>query len=167
MIIKATALSLTKHNKVNSYWMEDRIRVNKHVHIGMAVAVEDGLLVPVIRNADQKSLSQIAMEAKDFGAKAKEKSLQPADWEGNTFTISNLGMMGIEEFTAIINPPDACILAVGTIREVPVVREGQIVPGSMMKLTMSCDHRVVDGAKGANFLKTLREMLEDPIRMLV
>ena len=167
LVIKACAVALRKHPEINSSWLGDKIRINHSVNIGMAVAVEDGLLVPVIRNADQKALSQIAMEAKEFGAKAKEKRLQPADWEGNTFTISNLGMMGIDEFTAIINPPDACILAVGTIREVPVVKDGQIVPGSMMKLTMSCDHRVVDGAKGANFLKTLRELLEDPIRMLV
>jgi len=167
LVIKACASALRLHPEINSSWLGDKIRINHNVNIGMAVAVEEGLLVPVIRNADMKSLSKISAEAKEFGAKAKEKKLQPADWEGNTFTISNLGMMGIDEFTAIINPPDACILAVGSIREVPVVREGQIVPGSMMKVTLSCDHRVVDGAKGANFLKTLREMLEDPIRMMI
>jgi pyruvate dehydrogenase E2 component (dihydrolipoamide acetyltransferase) len=137
------------------------------VNIGVAVAVEEGLLVPVVRFADTKSLSQIAAEVKDLGARAKSKKLQPSDWEGNTFTISNLGMFGIEEFTAIINPPDACILAVGGIKETAIVKDGQIKIGNVMKVTMSCDHRVVDGAVGSAFLVTLKGLLEDPIRMLV
>jgi pyruvate dehydrogenase E2 component (dihydrolipoamide acetyltransferase) len=167
MVIKATAVALKQNPKVNSSWLGDKIRYNQHVHIGMAVAVEDGLLVPVIRFADSKSLSQISTEAKDLSGKAKAKKLQPADWAGNTFTISNLGMFGIEQFTAIVNPPDACILAVGGIKEVPIVKNGQIVPGNLMKVTLSCDHRVVDGAVGSAFLVTLKSLLEDPIRLLV
>ncbi len=167
MIVKACALALRKNPNVNASWLGDKIRYNKHVHIGVAVAINDGLVVPVIRFADNKSLAQLAAETGDLAERAKGRKLQPADWEGNTFTISNLGMMGIEEFTAIINPPDACILAVGGINKVPVVKNGQIVPGNVMKLTMSCDHRVVDGAVGAAFLKTLKEYLEDPVRMLV
>lgn len=167
MIVKAAALALRQNPAVNASWLGDKIRYNKHVHIGVAVAINDGLVVPVIRFADNKSLSQLAAETGDLAERAKARKLQPADWEGNTFTISNLGMMGIEEFTAIINPPDACILAVGGINQVPVVKNGQIVPGNVMKLTMSCDHRVVDGAVGAGFLKTLKEYLEDPVRMLV
>jgi pyruvate dehydrogenase E2 component (dihydrolipoamide acetyltransferase) len=135
--------------------------------MGVAVAVDEGLLVPVVRFADTKSLSQINAEVKQFVEKAKSKKLQPSDWEGNTFTISNLGMFGIEEFTAIINPPDACILAVGAIREVPVVKDGQVVAGHTMKLTLSCDHRVVDGASGAAFLQTLKSMLEEPTLMFM
>jgi len=152
---------------VNSSWLGDKIRVNHHINIGVAVAVEDGLLVPVVRFADTKSLSQIAAEVKDLAQKAKDKKLQPSDWEGNTFTISNLGMFGIDEFTAIINPPDACILAIGGISQVPVVKNGQIVPGNVMKLTLSCDHRVVDGATGSAFLLTLKSLLEEPLRMMV
>jgi pyruvate dehydrogenase E2 component (dihydrolipoamide acetyltransferase) len=167
MVLKATALSLKQHPKVNSSWLGDTIRTNYHVNIGVAVAVDEGLLVPVVRFADGKSLSQIGAEVKDFAQKAKDKKLQPADWEGSTFTISNLGMFGIEEFTAIINPPDACILAVGGISQVPVVKNGQVVPGNIMKLTLSCDHRVVDGATGAAFLQTLKSLLEEPLRMLV
>lgn len=167
MIVKAAALALRQNPAVNASWLGDKIRYNKHVHIGVAVAINDGLVVPVIRFADNKSLSQLAAETGDLAERAKARKLQPADWEGNTFTISNLGMMGIEEFTAIINTPDACILAVGGINQVPVVKNGQIVPGNVMKLTMSCDHRVVDGAVGAGFLKTLKEYLEDPVRMLV
>ena len=167
MVLKATALSLKQHPKVNSSWLGDTIRTNYHVNIGVAVAVEDGLLVPVVRFADGKSLSQIGAEVKDFAQKAKDKKLQPADWEGSTFTISNLGMFGIEEFTAIINPPDACILAVGGISQVPVVKNGQVVPGNVMKVTLSCDHRVVDGATGSAFLQTLKSLLEEPLRMLV
>ncbi|MCX6206410.1 MAG: pyruvate dehydrogenase complex dihydrolipoamide acetyltransferase [Bacteroidetes bacterium] len=167
MVLKATALSLKQHPKVNSSWLGDSIRTNYHVNIGVAVAVEDGLLVPVVRFADGKSLSQIGAEVKDFAQKAKDKKLQPSDWEGSTFTISNLGMYGIEEFTAIINPPDACILAVGGISQVPVVKNGQIVPGNVMKVTLSCDHRVVDGATGSAFLQTLKSLLEEPLRMLV
>jgi pyruvate dehydrogenase E2 component (dihydrolipoamide acetyltransferase) len=167
MVLKATALSLKQHPKVNSSWLGDTIRTNYHVNIGVAVAVEEGLLVPVVRFADGKSLSQIGAEVKDFAQKAKDKKLQPSDWEGSTFTISNLGMFGIDEFTAIINPPDACILAVGGISQVPVVKNGQVVPGNVMKLTLSCDHRVVDGATGAAFLQTLKSLLEEPLRMLV
>ena len=167
MVLKAVALSLKQHPKVNSSWLGDTIRYNHHVNIGVAVAVEEGLLVPVVRFADSKSLSQINAEVKDFAQKAKDKKLQPSDWEGSTFTISNLGMFGIEEFTAIINPPDACILAVGGIAQVPVVKNGQVVPGNIMKLTLSCDHRVVDGATGAAFLQTLKSLLEEPLRMLV
>ncbi|MDX1955045.1 MAG: pyruvate dehydrogenase complex dihydrolipoamide acetyltransferase [Chitinophagaceae bacterium] len=167
MVLKACALALKQHPSVNSSWMGDHIRKNHHVNIGVAVAVEDGLLVPVVRFADGKSLSQIASEVKTFAQKAKDKKLQPADWEGNTFTISNLGMFGIEEFTAIINPPDACILAVGAINQVPVVKNGSVVPGNVMKVTLSCDHRVVDGATGSAFLQTLKSLLEEPLRMLV
>ncbi len=167
MVLKATALSLKQHPKVNSSWLGDSIRYNHHVNIGVAVAVEDGLLVPVVRFADGKSLSQIGVEVKDFAQKAKDKKLQPADWEGSTFTISNLGMFGIDQFTAIINPPDSCILAVGGIAQVPVVKNGQVVPGNVMKVTLSCDHRVVDGATGSAFLQTLKSLLEEPLRMLV
>ncbi len=166
-VLKATALALKKHPAVNSSWMGDKIRVNHHVNIGVAVAVEDGLLVPVVRFADTKSLSQISVEVKDFATKAKNKKLQPSDWEGSTFTISNLGMFGIDEFTAIINPPDSCILAISSIQQIPVVKNGVIVPGNIMKLTMTCDHRVVDGATGAAFLQTLKGLLEEPLRMLV
>lgn len=167
MIVKACALALRQHPAVNSSWLGDKIRFNKHVHIGVAVAINDGLVVPVIRFADGKSLSQISAETGSLAQRARDRKLQPQDWEGNTFTISNLGMMGIEEFTAIINPPDACILAIGGINQVPVVKNGQVVPGNIMKMTMSCDHRVVDGASGAQFLQTLKGYLEDPVRMLV
>lgn len=167
MVLKACAIALKQHPKVNSSWLGDKIRVNHHVNIGVAVAVEEGLLVPVVRFADLKSLSQIGTEVKEFAKKAKDKKLQPADWEGSTFTISNLGMFGIEEFTAIINPPDACILAVGAINQVPVVKNGQIQVGNVMKVTLTCDHRVVDGATGAAFLQTLQQLLEEPLRMLV
>jgi pyruvate dehydrogenase E2 component (dihydrolipoamide acetyltransferase) len=167
MVIKATAAALRQHPKVNSSWLGDKIRYNDHIHIGMAVAVEEGLLVPVIRFADSLSLSQISNQAKTLGGKAKNKELQPKDWEGNTFTISNLGMFGIEEFTAIINPPDACILAVGGIKETVIVKEGQMKIGNVMKVTLSCDHRVVDGAVGSAFLLTLKGLLEDPVRILI
>ncbi|MCC7503215.1 MAG: 2-oxo acid dehydrogenase subunit E2 [Flavobacteriales bacterium] len=166
MVIKAVAVSLKSNPKVNSSWLGDRIRYNEHVHIGVAVAVEDGLLVPVVRFADGKPLRTIGAEVRDMAKKAKEKKLQPADWEGNTFTISNLGMFGIEEFTAIINPPDACILAIGGIMEKPVVRNGAIVPGHTMKVTLSCDHRVVDGATGAAFLNTFKGLMEEPALLL-
>ncbi|WMN11242.1 pyruvate dehydrogenase complex dihydrolipoamide acetyltransferase [Marivirga salinae] len=167
MVIKAVAASLRQHPKVNSSWMGDKIRRNNHIHVGMAVAVEEGLLVPVIRFADNKSLSHIATEAKDFAKKAKNKELEQKDWEGNTFTISNLGMFGVEEFTAIINPPDACILAVGGIKQTAIVKDGELVPGNVMKVTLSCDHRVVDGAVGSAFLQTLKGLLEDPVRILI
>lgn len=167
LVVKASALALKKHPAINSAWMGDFIRTYHHVHVGVAVAVEDGLLVPVVRHADAKSLLAIGAEVKSFAQKAKDKKLQPSDWEGNTFTISNLGMFGIDEFTAIVNPPDACILAVGGIQEVPVVKNGQVVPGHTMKLTLSCDHRAVDGATGAAFLQTLKQYLEAPVTMLL
>lgn len=167
MVLKACAVALKQHPKVNSSWLGDKIRINHHVSIGVAVAVEEGLLVPVVRFADTKSLSQIASEVKTLAQKAKDKKLQPAEWEGNTFTISNLGMFGIEEFTAIINPPDACILAVGAINQIPVVKNGKVEIANIMKVTLSCDHRVVDGATGAAFLQTLQGLLEEPLRMLV
>ena len=167
MVVKAVAMSLKQHPTINSSWLGDVIRRNHHVHIGIAVAVDEGLLVPVVRFADTKGLTQIGAEVKDFAQKAKDKKLQPSDWEGNTFTISNLGMFGIEAFTAIVNPPDSCILAVGGIKEVPVVKNGQVVPGNVMKVTLSCDHRVVDGASGAAFLQTFKNYLENPVNMLL
>lgn len=167
IIIKAAAVSLRKHPMVNASFLTDKIRVNNHIHIGVAVAVDEGLLVPVVRFADNKSLSHISTEVRNLAGKAKNKELQPSDWEGNTFTISNLGMFGIDEFTAIINPNDACILAVGGIKNTPVVKNGEIVPGNVMKVTLSCDHRIVDGAIGSAFLKTLKELIEDPIKILV
>ena len=166
MVIKAVAMSLRKHPAINSSWLGDVIRRNHHVHIGVAVAVDEGLLVPVVRFADSKGFTQIGNEVREFAQKAKDKKLQPSDWEGNTFTISNLGMFGIDSFTAIVNPPDSCILAVGGISQVPVVKNGQVVPGNVMKLTLSCDHRVVDGASGAAFLQTLKGFLENPVTML-
>ena len=165
-VLKAAAVALKKHPKVNSAWMEDKIRYNEHVHVGVAVAVPEGLLVPVVRFADGKTLSQISAEVKEYAQRAKDKKLQPEDWEGNTFTISNLGMYGIEEFTAIINPPDSCIMAIGGISQVPVVRDGQIVPGNVMKVTLSCDHRVVDGATGSEFLQTFKKYMENPVLLL-
>ncbi len=167
IVIKAVALSLREHPTVNSSWLGDVIRRNDHVHIGVAVAVDEGLLVPVIRFADGKDLTSIGAEVKEFASKAKAKKLQPSDWEGNTFTISNLGMFGIEEFTAIVNPPDSCIMAVGGIKEVPVVKKGQIVPGNVMKITLSCDHRVVDGVTGSQFLNTFKEYMENPATLLL
>lgn len=166
MVVKAAAKSLTKHPQVNASWLGDVIRYNDHVHVGVAVAVEDGLLVPVVRFADGKTLTQIGAEVKDFAGRAKAKKLQPEDWEGNTFTISNLGMFGIEEFTAIINPPDACILAIGGISQVPVVKNDEIVPGNIMKVTLSCDHRVVDGVVGSQFLETFKNYMENPVLLL-
>ncbi|NLR56574.1 pyruvate dehydrogenase complex dihydrolipoamide acetyltransferase [Chitinophaga polysaccharea] len=167
MVIKASAMALRQHPDVNSSWMGDYIRQNQHIHIGSAVAIEDGLIVPVIRFADQKTLSQIATEAKSLYDKAKNKKLQPQEFSGNTFSISNLGMLGIDEFTAIINPPDSAILAVGGIKETAVVEKGQIKTANIMKLTLSCDHRSVDGAVGARFLATLKGFLENPVTMLV
>jgi pyruvate dehydrogenase E2 component (dihydrolipoamide acetyltransferase) len=165
MVIKASAIALRMNPDVNVSWLGEKIRKNHHVHIGVAVAVKDGLVVPVVRFADSKTFSHIAAEVKDLAQKAHDKKLQPSDWEGSTFTISNLGMFGIEEFTAIINPPDACILAVGGIKETPVVKNGQVTVGNVMKVTLSCDHRAVDGAVGAAFLKTLKGLLEDPIKL--
>ncbi len=167
LVVKAAAVALRKHPAVNASWLGDKIRYNKQVNIGVAVAVEDGLLVPVIRHSDMKTLSQINYEVKVFAEKARNKKLQPDEMSGNTFTISNLGMFGIEEFTGIINPPDACIMAVGAIIEKPVVKDGQIVPANIMKVTLSCDHRVVDGATGSEFLQTFKAILEEPVRLLV
>jgi pyruvate dehydrogenase E2 component (dihydrolipoamide acetyltransferase) len=167
LVVKAVATSLRQHPAVNSSWLEDRIRQNMDINIGVAVAVDDGLVVPVVRHADMKTLSQINTEVKDMAGRARDKKLGLEEMQGNTFTISNLGMFGIEEFTAIINPPDACILAVGSIIEKAVIRGGRVVPGNMMKVTLSCDHRVVDGATGAKFLQTFKETLEQPVRLLV
>jgi len=166
IVIKAVAVALKKHPAVNSSWGGDKIRFNEHTNIGVAMAVEDGLLVPVVRFADGKSLSHISAEVKEYGAKAKAKKLQPSDWEGSTFTVSNLGMFGIDEFTSIINSPDGAILSVGAIQAVPVVKNGAVVPGNVMKLTLGCDHRVVDGATGAAFLQTLKQLLEAPVTLL-
>jgi pyruvate dehydrogenase E2 component (dihydrolipoamide acetyltransferase) len=167
LVIKAVAASLTQHPAINSSWLGDKIRYNKDINVGVAVAVEDGLLVPVVRYANMKTLSQINTEVKTLAGKAKERKLHPDEMSGNTFTISNLGMFGIDEFTAIINPPDACILAVGGIFEKPIVKNGEIVVGNTMKVTLSCDHRVVDGATGAQFLQTFKSILEEPIKLLV
>jgi pyruvate dehydrogenase E2 component (dihydrolipoamide acetyltransferase) len=167
LVIKACAMALRRHPAVNSSWMGDFIRQNHHIHIGTAVAVDEGLIVPVIKFADQKSLSQIAQEAGALIDKARTKKIQPQEFTGNTFTISNLGMMDIDEFTAIINPPDSCILAVGKIAPTPVVEHGAVVIRQIMKLTLSCDHRSVDGAVGSKFLQTLKAHLENPVTMLV
>ena len=167
MVVKAAAAALRQHPDVNVYWLEDKIRKNHHINIGVAVAIPDGLVVPVVRFADNKSLSHISAEIKDLGQKAKDKKLGLNEMEGGTFSISNLGMFGIEEFTAIINPPEACILAVGGIKQTAVVKDGQLVPGNTMKVTLSCDHRAVDGAVGSAFLKTLKSLLEDPVRILI
>jgi pyruvate dehydrogenase E2 component (dihydrolipoamide acetyltransferase) len=167
MVLKAVAAALRQHPDVNVSYKGDTIRKNHHIHIGVAVAIKDGLIVPVVRFADNKSLSHIAAEVKDLAQRAHDKKLQPNEYEGSTFTISNLGMFGVEEFTAIINTPDACILAVGGIKETAIVKNGQLVPGNVMKVTLSCDHRAVDGAVGAAFLKTLKGLLEDPVRILI
>ncbi|MBK6389444.1 MAG: pyruvate dehydrogenase complex dihydrolipoamide acetyltransferase [Saprospiraceae bacterium] len=167
LVLKACAMALRKHPAINSSWTGDAIRQNHQIHIGVAVAVAEGLLVPVVRHADIKTLTQINAEVQYLAARAKDKKLQPEEMQGNTFTISNLGMFGVDEFTAIINPPDACILAVGGISEQAVVRDGKIEIGHIMKVTLSCDHRVVDGATGAQFLQTLKSLLEEPVRMLV
>lgn len=166
IVIKACAAALRKHPMINSSWMGDSIRVNEEINIGVAVAVPDGLLVPVVRNADQKTLTYINQEVRNLAGLARDKKLQPDQMTGNTFTISNLGSYGIDEFTAIINPPDACILAVGAIQEKPIVKDGQLAIGQVMKVTLSCDHRVVDGATGAEFLEELKANLENPLRML-
>jgi pyruvate dehydrogenase E2 component (dihydrolipoamide acetyltransferase) len=167
IVVKACALSLRQHPQVNSQWFEDRMRLNNHVHIGVAVAVEDGLVVPVVKFANAQSLPQIGAAVKDFAGRARQKKLTPQEMEGSTFTISNLGMFGIESFTSIINQPNSAILSVGTIVEKPVVKEGQIVVGNTMKLTLACDHRTVDGATGAAFLQTLKGYIENPVTMLV
>jgi pyruvate dehydrogenase E2 component (dihydrolipoamide acetyltransferase) len=166
-VLKACAVALKQHPAINSSFLGDKIRTNEHIHIGVAVAVDEGLLVPVIKFADGKSLSHISVEVKEFAGKAKSKKLQPAEMEGSTFTISNLGMFGVDEFTAIINTPNACILAVSGIQAVPVVKNGAVVPGNIMKVTLSADHRVVDGATAAAFLQTLKSLLEEPVRLLI
>lgn len=166
-VIKACAMALRKHPAVNSSWMGEFIRQNNHIHIGSAVAIPDGLIVPVIRFADEKSLVQIASEARELYSKAKDKKLEPQEFSGNTFTISNLGMMDIEEFTAIINPPDSCILAVGKIKEIVVRKPHGFDVANVMKVTLSCDHRSVDGAVGASFLQTVKKILENPVAMLL
>jgi pyruvate dehydrogenase E2 component (dihydrolipoamide acetyltransferase) len=167
MVIKAVAAALRQNPDVNVSWLGDKMRKNAHIHIGVAVAVKDGLVVPVVRFADNKSLSHIAVEVKELAQKAHDKKIQPAEMEGGTFAVSNLGMFGVDEFTAIINPPNACILAIGGIKETAVVKNGQLVPGSVMKVTLSCDHRAVDGAVGAAFLKTFKGLMEDPVRILI
>jgi len=167
IIIKAVAASLRKNPNANSSWLGDKIRYNQHINIGVAVAIEDGLIVPVVKFADNKSIAHISAEVKQLAEKAKAKKLQPTEFEGNTFTISNLGMFGIDEFTAIINPPDACILAVGAAKESVIAENGQVKIAQVMKVTLSCDHRVVDGAVGSAFLATLKDMLENPVKMLV
>jgi pyruvate dehydrogenase E2 component (dihydrolipoamide acetyltransferase) len=167
IVIKAVALALKKHPQVNSQWFEDRIRINHHVHIGVAVAVEDGLVVPVLRFAEEQNLTQIGAQVKDFAGRARNKKLTSEEMEGSTFTISNLGMFGITDFTSIINQPNSAILSVGAIVQKPVVKEDKIVAGNTMKLTMACDHRTVDGATGALFLQTLKEYIENPVTMLV
>lgn len=167
IIVKAVAAALRKNPNVNVSWLGDKIRYNHHINIGIAVAIEDGLIVPVVKFADNKTISHISAEVKQLADKAKNKKLQPAEFEGSTFTISNLGMYGIDQFTAIINPPDACILAVGAATETVLVENGQMVVGNVMKVTLSCDHRAVDGAVGSAFLKTLKELLENPVKMLV
>lgn len=166
IIIKATALALRQHPACNAWWQDDRIRYWNEVHISMAVAVEDGLITPIIRDADTKSLREIGAEAKELAGRARDRRLKPEEYTGGTFSVSNLGMFDIDEFTAIINPPEAGILAIGSIVEKPVVVNGQVVPGRRMRLTMSCDHRVIDGATGAAFLKTLKQMLENPLALV-
>ncbi len=167
MVVKAVASALRQHPKVNVDWLDDRIRINDHIHIGVAVAVPDGLVVPVVKFTDSKGFAQIGAEIKELAKKAKDKKLQPKEMEGGTFAVSNLGMYGIEDFTSIINPPNGCILSVGGIKQVPVVKNGEIVPGNVMKLSLSCDHRAVDGATGSEFLKTLKSYLENPVKMMI
>ena len=167
MVIKAAAAALRQHPDVNVSWHGDHMMKHQQIHMGVAVAIPEGLIVPVVRFADSKSLSHISAEVRELAQKAKDKKLQPEEFSGNTFTISNLGMFGIEEFTAIINPPDACIMAVGGIKETVVVKDGEMYAGNVMKVTLSCDHRAVDGAVGSAFLKTFKELLEDPVRILI
>jgi pyruvate dehydrogenase E2 component (dihydrolipoamide acetyltransferase) len=167
IVVKACAHALRRHPDVNSSWLDDVIRKHGDVNIAVAVAIDDGLMTPVITHCDKKTLSRISSETRELAELARTRKLQPEQMEGSTFTISNLGMFGIEEFTAIINPPNACILAVGAIRDVPVVKNGEVVPGKRMKVTLSSDHRVVDGAKAAQFLNTVRQMIENPLSMLL
>jgi pyruvate dehydrogenase E2 component (dihydrolipoamide acetyltransferase) len=163
VIIKATASALRSHPELNASFAGDRVKQYNRVHIGMAVAIEEGLITPVIRDADSKSLAEIAAETRELAERARNRRLQPHEYTGGTFSISNLGMMGVEEFSAIINPPEAAILAVGSVREVPVVENGQVQIGRRMKLTVAIDHRVADGAQGARFLQTLKRLLENPL----
>ena len=167
IIVKASAIALTRHQAINSSWMGDTIIEHGDVHIAVAVAIEEGLMTPVLRHVDQKGLIQISSETRELAGMARDRKLASEQMEGSTFTISNLGMFGIEEFTAIINPPNACILAVGAIRDVPVIENGAVVPGKRMKVTLSSDHRIVDGAKAADFLNTLRSLIENPLSMLL
>ncbi|MDG2314439.1 MAG: pyruvate dehydrogenase complex dihydrolipoamide acetyltransferase [Flavobacteriaceae bacterium] len=167
IVVKACALALKQHPQVNSQWFDDRMQLNHHVHIGVAVAVPDGLVVPVVKFADEQTLPQIGTQVKDYAVRARDKKLTPAEMEGSTFTVSNLGMFGIDEFTSIINQPNSAILSVGSIVQKPVVKNGQIVVGNTMKLTLACDHRTVDGATGAQFLQTLKGFIENPLTMVV
>ena len=167
IIVKAVALSLVKNPKVNSRWYDDKIEVIDHIHLGVAVAVEDGLVVPVVKFATSKDFAQINDEIRDFAERAKNKKLTPAEIEGSTFTISNLGMFGIESFTSIINQPNSAILSVGSIIQKPIVKDGEVVVGNTMKLTLACDHRTVDGATGSLFLKTLKDYIENPVSILI
>ncbi|GAB5408487.1 MAG: pyruvate dehydrogenase complex dihydrolipoamide acetyltransferase [Balneolaceae bacterium] len=167
IVVKACAVALTRHQAINSSWHDDVIMEHGDVNIAVAVAIDEGLMTPVITHADKKGLSQISAETRELAGLARDRKLQPDQMEGSTFTISNLGMFGIEEFTAIINPPNACILAVGAIRDIPVIENGEIVPGKRMKVTLSSDHRVVDGAKAAQFLNTVRNLIENPLSMLL
>ena len=167
MVVKAVAASLKKHPAINSSWLGERIRINHDINVGVAVAIPDGLVVPVLKNADQKALGQINAEVRELAGRAKDMKLKPDEMSGSTFTISNLGMFEVESFTAIINPPNSCILAVGGIIQKPIVKNGELAVGNMMKVTLSCDHRVVDGATGAQFLQTLKGILENPIKLLV
>ncbi|MFT4600221.1 MAG: pyruvate dehydrogenase E2 component (dihydrolipoamide acetyltransferase), partial [Arenicella sp.] len=167
MVVKAVAAALRKNPKVNADWMGDSIRYNDHIHVGVAVAVEDGLVVPIVKFTDTKGMAQIGAEIKDLASRAKDRKILPEEMQGGTFAVSNLGMYGIEDFTSIINPPNGCILSVGQIKSTPVVKNGEIVPGNVMMLSLSCDHRVVDGAVGSAFLKTLKELLENPVKMIV
>ena len=167
IVVKASAMALRKHPEINSSWLGDTIRKHGDVNVAVAVAIDEGLMTPVLNHTDKKTLQQISTETRELAGLARDRKLQPEQMEGSTFTISNLGMFGIEEFTAIINPPNACILAVGAIRDVPVVKNGEVVPGKRMKVTLSSDHRIVDGAKAAQFLNTLRTMIENPLAMML
>jgi pyruvate dehydrogenase E2 component (dihydrolipoamide acetyltransferase) len=167
IIVKACSIALKRHPRINSQWFEDKMRLNHHIHIGVAVGVPDGLVVPVIRFANEKSLTQIGSEVKDLALKSRDKKLNPIDMEGSTFTVSNLGMFGINEFTSIINQPNSAILSVGSIVKKPVVKENKIQIGNNMKLTLACDHRTIDGVTGSLFLETLKGYIENPVTMLV
>jgi len=167
LVVKAVAVALRSHKQVNSQWTDDSMIINNHIHIGVAVAVEDGLVVPVIKFADQKTMPQIGVEVKELAGKARSKKIQPQEMEGSTFTVSNLGMFGIEDFTSIINAPNSAILSVGTITQQPVVKNNAIVVGNVMKVTLACDHRTVDGATGAQFLQTFKNLIENPVTLLM